>query len=183
MESVTSLSSKAFTTACLASSSGSGGITVMVPTILASWKYQRRHLCMNSTGYSGLRARAALAEAGRDPKHSKKWLGRAEADAKRLAAEGACSALGLSALVFGGVYQARGKTREAVRSFDAARLHFLAQGMKLHASIALLARAIVSSDERDLARGNEELLRLGVVAPSRMLDLWVPGLRRFEPRF
>ena len=149
--------------------------------VLSAWRMLRRsHLSrvqFQRVDLLGLRARAALACATFGDGVDGDWLKRARVDVRRLRRVKIDSALGMAELVEGAALRAEGHRPEAADRFRSAAVHFETRGMRLHSAVARLAIGVVADDVSVRRHAERELAALGVVAPGRMLRLWVPGVR------
>jgi tetratricopeptide (TPR) repeat protein len=125
----------------------------------------------------GLRARTALGRAAAAEEALRtEWLGRAQADVRRLRKENAPAAFALADMVEGGAEHVVGNAAASISCLERAAQGFDALGMPLHAEVARLARGIVAKDELGRTRASKNLGDIGVVNPTRMMRLWIPGI-------
>lgn len=145
-----------------------------------AWRMLRRsHLSrvqFQQVDLLGLRARVAVACGAAEPHDRPRWILQARRDALRLERIGIDAALGLAALVTGAADRLEGRRAQAEAQFDAAAARFEALGMRLHSTLARLARAIADGDDDASARAEADVRALGVVRPDRMLRVWIPGV-------
>ena len=126
----------------------------------------------------GLRGRAALGQASAlQGGERRRWLRRAYADARRLAAEAIPSALGLAALLEGGALELEGRHDDSRGRLSSAAESFERVGMALHSNLARLALAISAGAKAEQLDCEQQLQSLGVASSTGMLRLWLPGFR------
>lgn len=138
-----------------------------------------------------LRARCALAAARPRrglrpaPGMRRRWLARADADARRLARTGDGWALGLAAMIHAGVAWQRGAPQRAIEHLRAAEEQFRASGMALNAAVARYRRGeLTGGDEgrRSTAAAAAAMAREGVRRPDRLAAMLAPGYGPRRPR-
>jgi hypothetical protein len=95
---------------------------------------------------------------------------------RRLRKENAPTAFALADMVEGGAEHVVGNAAASISCLERAAQGFDALGMPLHAEVARLARGIVAKDELGRTRASKNLGDIGVVNPTRMMRLWIPGI-------